>query len=486
LLLALIGGGAGLLLAVWGVDSLKAFIPNNLLPDRAEISFDTRVLLFTLATAVITGLVFGLAPAIQATRVDVNTSLKESSGKGVAASKGRLRSALVVIEMALAMVLLVGAALTIRTFANLRGVEPGFDPQKVLTFSMLLSGQKYDTTARLTELTYRARERLQSLPGVEAVATTSKLPLYHFLNLPVEFDGQPGLIKAVEWQAVSPDYFRVMKIALKQGRDFADTDADNSAGVAIVNEAFVARYYPDLDPLAQHVTVARVMKPEYAGPAPLAIIGVVRDVKQFSLQKAAPPMMFVPTTQVPTALMRALKLDTNFVVRTTGNPLALSNTVKQEMREVESSQPILDVRSMEQVMSQSIAPQQFNMLLLGLFAAIGLILAGIGIYGVISYAITQRTHEIGIRMALGARPQDVLRLVLSQGLILSLIGVGLGIGGAFALTRLMSSLLFGVSTTDPLTFTVTALALIGVALGACFVPARRATRVDPMVALRYE
>ena len=486
LLLALIGGGGGLLLAVWGVDSLKAFIPNNLLPDRADIRFDGRVLLFTLVTAVVTGVLFGLAPAIQAARVDVNTFLKESAGKGVAAGKGRLRSALVVVEIAMSMVLLVGAALTIRTFANLRGVEPGFDPQKVLTFSMMLSGPKYDTTAKLSEATARARARLQSMPGVEAVAVSSKLPLHHWLNLPVEFAGQPDLIKAVEWQAVSPDYFRVMKIALKQGRDFADTDTESAAGVAIVNEAFVARFYPDLDPLGQHITVARVMKPEYAGPAPLAIIGVVRDVKQFSLQSAAPPMVMVPTAQVPTALMRALKLDTNFILRTTGNPLALGNAVKQAMREVDANQPILRVRSMEQVLWLSIAPQQFNMLLLGLFAATGLILAGIGIYGVISYSITQRTHEIGIRMALGARARDVLRLVMGQGLILGLVGVGLGIAGALALTRLMSSMLYGVSTTDPLTFALTALALLGVALAACFVPARRATKVDPMIALRYE
>lgn len=487
-LLSLAGGVAGLLLAAWGVDLLRSLIPEGMIPRAAEVGFDLRVLVFTFATAIITGLVFGLAPAVQAARVDVNHSLKEGSRKGAAgAGRGRLRNLLVVAEIALSLVLLVGAALMIRTFANLRHVEPGFDPHNILTFQVSLSGQKYDATAKVSEFYRRALESLKSLPGVEAAAVTSNLPLDRFLNLPAEIEGKPEIF-SVEYRMITPEFFRVMKMALGQGRAFDETDTEGSEQVVIVNEAFAHQYFPNVNPIGQRMIISRSLGPEYADRTPRQIVGLVGDVKQFSLGTPAPPIVFVPVTQVPSALMLNVRqyVATNFVLRTAGDPLSLSASVKKEMLGLDPTLPVKNVRSMEQVLSKSIAHERFHMSLLGLFAGTGLVLAAVGIYGVISYSVMQRTHEMGIRIALGARGSDVLKLVVGQGMVLVLIGVSLGLGVAFAVTRVMVGLLYGVSATDPVTFIAISLLLSVVALLACYIPARRATRVDPMVALRYE
>jgi predicted permease len=482
LLLAFAGGAAGLLLAVWGTELLIAMSPEGLLPRVAEVVVDWRVLAFTFVAAVATGLLFGLAPAWQARKVDVNTALKENAGKGGTA-RGWLRGTLVVAEVALSVVLLVGAGLLVRTFANLMSVEPGFDPSNVLTFQIALNGDRYDTTDEAAAFYRDALERISRLPGVEAAAVINKLPLDWQFNMPVVFQDQPDKLQSVQMRMISPDYFRVMEIAVRQGRAF--TDADNRAAppAAIVNEAFVKRFFDGQSPFTRQLSVGRG-----TGDPLRQIVGVVSDVKQQGLDHPAPPIVYVPIPQMPDKLMAVVRTFTSahFTVRATAAVPGLSATVKREIAALDATLALSHIYSMEEITSRSIASQRFNMLLFGLFAALGMLLAAVGIYGVVSYSVEQRTNEIGLRIALGAQTLDVIHLILRQGLGLTLFGVALGVGGAIALTRLMSSLLFGVSATDPPTFALIAVLIGSVALLACYVPARRAARVDPMVALRDE
>jgi putative ABC transport system permease protein len=482
LVLALAGGAAGLLLALWGTRLLWALIPEDVLPSVAEVSVDWRVLAFAFAASVGTGLLFGLAPALQARKVDVNSVLKDSPSAG-ATARSRLRDSLIVSEVALSLVLLVGAGLLVRTFANLLGVTPGFDPHNVLTFQLDLNGERYATAAKAAAFYRDALERIGRLPGVESAAVTNKLPLDWQFNMPIFLTAQPDQARSVQVRMISPDYFRVMKIAVRQGRPFSAADNSAVPPVAIVNEAFAQRFFGGQDPFAQQLSVGRGTD----DPA-RQVVGVVADVKQQGLDRPAPPMVFVPLAQVPDKLMAVVRTFTsaNFVVRTTGEPLGLSQAVKHEVAALDSTLPLSHVSSMEEIGARSVAAQRFNMLLLGLFAALGLALAAVGIYGVMSYAVAQGTREIGIRMALGAQARDVLRLVAGQGMALTLIGIAVGIAASFALTRLMESLLFGVSATDPLTLVGVSALLAAVALLACYVPARRATKVDPLIALRYE
>jgi putative ABC transport system permease protein len=486
LLLAVVGGAAGLLLAVWGVELLKPAMPGWLtLRGKEMLGFDWYVLAFTTAAAIVTGLVFGLVPALQATRVDVNHALKEGAGKGAGtASRNRLRGALVVAEVALSLVLLVGAGLLIRTFTTLRGVEPGFDPHNVLTFQMTLSGASYDTGAETAEFYRRALERLRALPGVETAAVTSNLPLQGQYNLPFMLAGQTQISGAVQYRMITPDYFRVMKMAVRQGRAFTEADTTASESVIIVNESFARANFANQNPLGQRLCAGCGM----GDPALRAVVGVVNDTKQLGLANPEAPTVFVPVAQVPDQLLLYTRQSagTNFVLRTLGDPLNLSAAIKRELLSLDPLTPLRELRAMEEILSNSLMAERFYMLLLALFAVIGLMLAVIGIYGVISYSVAQRTHELGVRIALGAQSRDVLRLVVGQGLKLALAGVLLGLAGALGLTRLLKTLLFGVSATDPLTFAGVALLLVSVALVACWIPARRATRVDPLVALRYE
>jgi putative ABC transport system permease protein len=484
-LLALVGGLAGLLLASWGTEALVAFLPADLIPRSGEINFDWRVLTFALSAAVLTGLIFALAPAVKAARVDVNHALKQGGGKGaIGDDRGRMRSALVVSEIALALVLLIGAGLLIRTFVSLRRVDPGFDPRNVLTFEVAPNGQQYNTTAKHVDYSQRALERIKSLPGVEGAAVTSNLPLGRWLNLTVEVDGRPNSERSTEIRMITPEYFEVLRMRLLQGRQFDQNDTASSEPVVIVNEAYANRVFKDTDPLGQRLIVQRTPK----NTRSCQVVGVVSDLKQFGLNSLAPAAVFVPLAQVPDDVLLIARqfVTIKFAIRTAVDPLTLAASARREMLNVDPLLPVTNIQSLEQIVSLSLARDRFNTALLGLFAGIGLVLAVIGIYGVVAYSVMQRTREIGIRVALGARSEDVLKLVVAQGMLPALIGVVIGLGGAFALTRLLSSFLFGVTATDTITYVATAVLLTGVALGACFVPARKATRVDPMVALRYE
>ena len=477
--LALMGGCGGLLLAIWGLNAMRTLLPEGMIPRADEISLDWRVLAFCLAVSLLTGIVFGLAPALQVLRVDVNGALKEGASKiGAGSARGRLRSVLVVVEVALALALTVGAGLLLRTFANLRSVEPGFEAQNLLSFQISPRGKNYDTVAKINDLYLRGLERFRGLPGVEAAAVTNKLPLDEWFNLPYKLAGQSEWTGSAEYRLISPDYFRVMKMAVRQGRQFDQNDTIGAEPVVIVNEAFARRNFANAEPLGQQLYVG-------FDPAMRRVIGVVNETKQRSLDVASPATVFIPLTQAPEGMSGVLR-QSSFVLRTTGDPLLLSAAIRSEVRQLDPGLPVRNLRSMEQLVGRSIAPQRFNLSLLSLFAALGLLLAAVGIYGVMAYSVSQRTHEIGLRMALGAQARDVLKLVVKQGMALTLVGVAIGLVASFALTRLMKNLLFGVSATDPATLAGVALLLTCVALLACYIPARRATKVDPLVALRYE
>jgi putative ABC transport system permease protein len=482
-MLALLGGAAGLLLAVWGMDAMMALVPKDMMPRAEEINMDWRVLLFALGASILTGVISGLAPALQTLRVDVIRNIKEGAGKtGAEVARGRLRNVLVVVEIALALTLTVGAGLLLRTFANLRGVEKGFDARNTLTFHISPRGERYKTVANMNDLYRRALERLRSLPGVEAATLTNQLPLNRWFNLPYMLAGQSKSSASAEYRLISNDYFNVMKMSLRRGRQFNDGDVVGAEHVIIINEAFARRNFANVEPLGQEVYVCCG---ERGDLAMRRVIGVVNETKQRSLSHPAPQSVFIPIGQA-TESMKEQTRYASFAMRATGDPLALSEAVRSEMRQLDPAVPVQGLRSMEQLVSRSVAPQRFNMSLLGLFAALGLVLAAVGIYGVIAYSVSQRTHEIGLRMALGAREGDVMKMVMRRGMALAGAGVAIGLIASYALTRLMKTLLFGVSATDPLTFAVMALSLGLIALLACWIPARRAAKVDPMIALRCE
>jgi putative ABC transport system permease protein len=481
--LALVGGAAGLLLAVWGVDAMMALLPKGYLPRAEEINIDWRVMLFALGASILTGVISGLAPALQTLRVDVLRNLKEGAGKtGAEVARGRLRGALVVVEIALALTLTIGAGLLLRTFANLRGVDKGFDARNTLTFYISPRGKSYDTVAKMNDLYRRSLERFRSLPGVESAALTNVVPLDAWFNLPYMLAGQNKPSGSAEYRLISNDYFDAMKMSLRRGRKFNDGDAVGAEPVIVINEAFARRNFANVEPLGQEVYVCCG---ERGDLAMRRVVGVVNDTKQRGLDRPAPSTVFIPIVQ-STEGMKDQARSMDFVIRATGDPLALGAMVRSEMRSLDASVPVMGLRSMEQLVGRSVARPRFNMSLIGLFAALGLVLAAVGIYGVMAYGVSQRTHEIGLRMALGAQARDVMKMVVRQGMALATIGVAIGLIASYALTRLMKTMLFGVSATDPLTFTVIALLLAMVALFACWIPARRATKVDPMVSLKYE
>lgn len=482
LLLALVGGLIGLLLARLGVGALLTLAPPGIIPRASEINLDWRVLTFTLGASFLTGIIFSLAPALQTLRLDVNHALKEGSGRtGAPPGRGRLRSALVVVEVALALALSIGAGLLLRTFVNLYGVNPGFEARNVLTFEISPRGKNYDSVPKLSDFYRRGLERFSALPGVETAALTNKLPLDAQFNLPYKLMGQTKFAGAAQYRVISPEYFRVMKMTIQQGRAFGESDRVNSEPVIIVNETFVRANFAGVDPLGQQLCAGC----EYGDPAMRRIVGVTNETKQKSLTETAPPAVFVPLTQAAEGVKGTLR-QCNFILRTQGDPTLLSASIRHEVRQLDPTVPMRNLYPMEQLVSRSVAAQRFNLILLGLFAALGLLLTAVGIYGVMAYSVSQRTYEIGLRIALGAKPGDVLKLVMKQGLTLVLIGVVIGIIASFALTRVIKNLLFNVSATDALTFVAVSLGLASVALLACWIPARRATKVEPTIALRYE
>ncbi|HJY27376.1 MAG TPA: ABC transporter permease [Pyrinomonadaceae bacterium] len=482
LLLSLAGGAAAVLLAFWGTNLLVSFKPDNL-PRLSEINVDGRVLGFTLGVSILTGLIFGLVPAWAASRGRAGDALKEGGRSATAGSaRQRLRSTFVVVELAVALVLLVGAGLLVKTFWKLRSVEPGFNPDHLVTMRVELPETRYKEVAPQTRFRKQVLAGMNSLPGVQA-AMISELPLSgDSLNHDFLVEGRPPIAPgdepSVETRSVLGDYFKVMQIPLQKGRDFSAPDFDEKAPlVGIANDALVRQYFQNEDPLGKRVRWAR--NPEIQW---ITIVGIAGDVKHFGLDLPEEPALYTPYTQI-----NPWKRWMSIAARTQGaDSASTAQALKQEIWKVDSQLPVTKVETMSNVAASSFAARRFNMSLLSVFAGLALVLAAIGIYGVMSNAVTQRTQEIGIRLALGARTIDVLKLIIRNGLTLVLIGVAIGLAGAFALTRLMTTLLFGVTPTDGLTIGIVSAVLIFVALLACFIPARRATKVDPLVALRYE
>jgi predicted permease len=478
-LLSTLGGALGLLIAVWGLAGLRWLNPGNI-PRLASISIDGRVLAFTSAVVLLTGLLFGLAPALRSSQVSLSETLKEG-GRGLLGSgHHRLRNLLVVAEIALSLVLLIGAGLLIRSFMSVQRVEPGFVPRNVLSMRLAFVGPAYSEEPRRVSFYQQLWERVRRLPGVEAAGGVSVLPLTGGIgwgSITIEgYDATTGqnMIQA-DQRVANVGYFETMRVPLFKGRFFSEQDTREAERVVIIDENMARTYWPTGDPIGK-----RLKRGGPTSNAPwLTVVGVVGNVKHYALDTDSRVALYTPHLQSGAGSL-------SLVVRTTADPLGLATAVTREARAIDPNLPIYDVKTMEQWLSESLARRRFAMLSLGLFAVVAMLLAAVGIYGVMSYTVAQRTRELGIRVALGAQTRDVLRLVVGQGMRLTLIGVGVGLVAAAVMTRVMASLLFGVRATDPLTFVAIALLLAAVALVACFVPARRATQVDPLVALRYE
>ncbi len=495
LLLALAGGVAGLIVGAWGARALVALTPGNL-PRAIEFTdaapIDWHLLAFTMGVAVLTGFLFGLFPALQISRTDVNTTLKEQSSRSGTGRRHWVRSALVITETALALVLLVGAALLIRTFASLREVNAGFNPSHVLSFETSLAGSKYAATERVDLLTRDAVRRIESVPGVLAAANVPFFPLEGGFGLGFDIVGRPpkpgerGTGGAM-WMYVSDSYFKALEIPVERGRVFNERDARSAPLVMVINEHFAKTYWPKGNAIGQSIVIAKGMGPDFTD-GPREVVGVVGNVKEGGLGGDDPDVMYIPLSQLRDSFMALNNkiIPMTWVVKTGPDPLTLSAAVKNKMVESDGQLAVAHIRSADQVVSESTARQDFNMTLLSVFAGLALLLAAIGVYGMLSYSVQQRSQEIGIRMALGAQRTDVLRMVVGQGMTMAGIGIAIGLAGAYGLSRLLTSLLFGVKANDPLTFAVVALVLALISLVACWIPARRATRVDPMLALRYE
>ena len=475
LLLSLSGGALGLLLAIWlstGIQQLAA----NQIPRADLIAVDASVLLFTLLISIATGLVFGIAPSLQASQVDLNTALKENSRGTAGVGQQRLRNTLVVSEVALSLLLLAGAGLMIKSFWQLQQVNPGFDPNNLLSLEVTLPEAKYAEPARRSAFFSDALTRIAALPGVKAAELISSPPLSGRRNVSVfPIEGRPapkGIADAplADFRIISPDYFKTMGIELEQGRAFENADEANSQKVTIVSEAFVKKFSGGENLLGRRVNI---------DDSWFTVVGIVNDVHQSGLDEEAAPHIYVSYKQL-------VPLRTGLVVRTAVDPLSLAGDVRSQIRAIDPDQPIYNVNSMTALMSAKVAPRRLNLVLLGSFAGLAVLLAAIGLYGLMSNLVLQRTSEIGLRMALGARRADVLRLVIMRGLKLALLGSIIGMGASILLLRFMSTLLVGVTATDPLTLVLVSFILMLVAAIACFVPATKATKVDPLVALRSE
>jgi len=495
LVLALLGAAVGLVVSVVGVRALLALGPDTL-PRAGELAvqapLDLRVLGFTLGCALLTGFVFGLVPALQISRTDPQATLKDTSSRAGTGRHHYTRSALVVVETALAIVLLIGAALLIRTFSSLRSVDAGFNPSRVLSFETSLGGSKFTTSAAMDRLTREVVRRLEAVPGVTAAANVPFLPLEGGFGLGFDIVGRPlpegqRSSGGAAWMYVSDAYFEALEIPLRRGRVFGERDTADSPRVVVVNETFAKKYWPQGDPIGQQIEIGKGMGPDFAEP-PREIVGIVGDVKEAGLGNPAPEVMYIPLSQVKDSFIALNNklVPTSWVVKTSVSPLTLASAVRQEVMAVDGQLAVAHERSLEQVFAEATARQTFNATLLGIFAGVALVLAALGIYGTLSYSVEQRSQEIGIRMALGADTPTLRSMVIRQGMALAGLGILVGLAGAIALSRLITTMLFGVYPNDPASFAAIALLLAAVAFLATWLPARRATRVDPLAALRRE
>ena len=485
MLLSLTGGVLGLLLAVWGIDLLRTAAADSL-PSTAVLKLDGSVLIFTLLISVLTGIIFGLAPALGATKTVLHDTLKEGGRSSTAGGRrGWLRSTLVVTEVALSLVLLIGAGLLIKSFIRILDTDPGFKPENLLTMQLALNAEK-DEGPKVLNFFNELNGRIAGLPGVESASFSNGIPLGQTADTSFGIVGrpkpEPGKQPQTMLYITSPGYLQTMGIRLIKGRFFTAQDTQHSPRVAVVDETFARQQFPNEEPLGHYLAGDGKDNPD------AEIVGVVAHVKHFGLDAIEPvqPQLYFPFNQAPNDVLPFMAPRMNLIVRTTADPLNVTAAVRREVQALEPNQPVYNVNTMEQTLGQSLATQRLSMMLLAILASLALILAAVGIYGVMSYMVSQRTHEIGIRMAIGAQQGQMFRMVIGQGMRLALIGVAVGLVGAFGLTRLMATMLFGVTPTDPATFAIIAVSLIGIALFACYVPGRRATKVDPMVALRYE
>ncbi len=478
-LLALAGGLLGLLLALWGVDLLKSGVPENMtyMHGWNQIGLDARVLAFTLGVSLLTGIIFGLAPALQASKTDLHEGLKEGD-RGSTGTRNRVRGLLVAFEMAISLVLLVGAGLMMRSVVKLLEVRPGFDPHNVLSVSLSLPRARYDNAQKVSDFVAQLQERVAAQPGVRSVGAVDLLPMAGSgQTTTFVVEGKPAPARGSEpeanYRVATPTYFSTLGIPVQKGRAFTAHDKADAPPVALINETMAREFFPGEDPIGR-----RLLDPDGQNP-PTEIVGIVGDVKHWGLDDKPESFLYLPHAQVGGRFI-------TLVARTDGDPAAMASAVRREVLALDKDQPVFDVKTMEQRIATTSAPRRLPMYLLGVMASVALVLAAVGIYGVVAYSVTQRTHEIGIRMALGAQRRDILSLVVRQGMLMATVGVGVGLVASYFLMKVMSGMLYGVSATDPVTFSGVALLLATVALLACLIPARRATRVDPMVALRYE
>jgi predicted permease len=498
-LLALCGGVLGFVIGSWGVRGLLLLAPGNIprVTDPSGLNvtipaLDWRVALFTTGVALVTAILFGLLPALHTSKPDLASTLKEAGGRSGSGRAGnRARSILVVAEVALSLVLLVGASLMIRTFLSLRHANSGIDPHNILTMQTSL-GTAYNTTAKVDNLITQVARRLEALPGVDSAAAAVTLPTTMGIDLPFTIAGKPPekgneYNGDEQWRSVSPHYFQAFRIPLIRGRAFRETDVANSTRVVVINQAMAKTYWPKEDPIGQVITIGKGLGPQFDDP-PRQVVGIVGDVRETGLQAENQSVMYIPMSQVPegiTALANSV-LPLTWAIRGAADPSSLRAAIEREFRSVDALLTPGRERTMEQVIADGIARQSFNMVLLSVFAAIALLLAAIGVYGLMAYSVERRTQEMGIRMALGASRGDLLRIVLLQGAKLTGAGLVIGLGLAYGVTRLLASLLFGVKAADPLSFGAVAAVLAFVALAATFVPARRAANTPPSEALRYQ
>ena len=498
-MLACMGGALGFALGAWGVRVLLLVAPGNIprLTDqegvlRAIPLLDWRVAAFSAGVAALTGILFGLFPALHTANPDLASTLKEGGRSGSSLFHNRARSALVITEVALALVLLTGAALLIRSFAGLRSVDPGFNPHNVLALETSMAGSNYKTTAQVAAFTTDVVRRVEAIPGVQAAASAIMLPVSGMdVDLPFNIVGKTpakGQYEGDEqYRSVSPHYFQTLQIPLVRGRVFGPGDTGNSPRVVLINGAMAKKYWAKQDPIGKVIVIGKGLGPQF-DDLPREIVGVVGDVRETGLEDGNVGVMYVPQTQVPeglTALANGV-IPLSWAVRAAGDPMSLRAAVEREIRSVDGLMPISHTRSMDQMVTESLARRNFMMLLLSIFAGIALLLAGIGVYGLMSYSVERRTQEIGIRVALGAERQDVLRLIVLEGLKLAGIGVAAGLAVAYGVTRILGTLLFGVKAADPATFAVVAVAVAGIGLLAAYVPARRAAGIEAADALRHQ